>query len=229
MKKQLIVLCILLGGGFGCVAHITPYEKKVREYEVEQYAATNDRREMGSLWSDASARLFEDARARRVGDILTIQIDERADATRDANTNTSNSNEIDLGVSSFLTAMSQLAQKNSSLDPGALVSAMSESKFNGGGSTTRSGELRATLPVRIKRLLPNGDLYVEGNKVLLLNDEESHLYISGVVRPVDISPSNAVSSSVIADVELEYTGRGVIADKQRPGWFSRFLDFIWPF
>ena len=77
--------------------------------------------------------------------------------------------------------------------------------------------------------MPNGDYYVEGRKVLLLNDEETHLYVSGVVRPVDISPDNSVASSYLADVELEYTGRGVLSEKQNVGWLSRALDYVWPF
>ena len=63
----------------------------------------------------------------------------------------------------------------------------------------------------------------------MINEEESILYLSGVIRPVDIQPDNSVSSLQVADVELEYTGRGVIADKQSPGWFTRVMDWVWPF
>ena len=65
--------------------------------------------------------------------------------------------------------------------------------------------------------------------MILINDEETFLYLSGVVRPMDITPDNSVASSKIADVELEYTGRGVISERQSPGWFSRALDHVWPF
>ncbi len=63
----------------------------------------------------------------------------------------------------------------------------------------------------------------------MINEEESHLYISGVVRPSDIQADNSVSSNLIADAQVEYTGRGPVADKQRPGWFTRFFDWVWPF
>lgn len=215
--------------GAGCVRHIYPYNHKTREYENDAYAETAASRTQGSLYSDASHGLFEDARGKRVGDIVTVAIDERSDANRDAATETSRASDTALGVSAFLSAMQSLATRYPGLDPALLVGASSESEFAGKGATSRSGKLAATLPVRIKQELPNGDLYVEGSKVILLNDEESYLYLSGVIRPMDIAPDNTVPSSVLADVELEYTGRGVISERQSPGWFSRVLDYVWPF
>lgn len=212
-----------------CVRHIYPYNHKTREYEADSYAEASASRTPGSLYSDASHGLFEDARGKRVGDIVTVAIDERSDATRDAATETSRASDTAVGVSAFLTAMQSLATRYPGLDPALLIGATSESEFAGKGATTRSGKLAATLPVRIKRELPNGDLYVEGSKVILLNDEESYLYMSGVIRPMDIAPDNTVPSSVLADVELEYTGRGVISERQSPGWLARILDYVWPF
>ncbi len=227
--KSLFAITILTLTATGCVRHTYPYSPKVREYEQAEYAPRDQGRTVGSLWSEGSAGMFEEGRASRVGDILTVRIEERADATRDAMTETSRDSSTNLGVTSFFAAMQNLAANNPGLDPAALISAASSSKFSGGGSTSRGGTLNASLPVHVKRELPNGDLYIEGTKVLLLNDEESHLYLSGVVRPVDILQGNTISSSRIADVELEYTGRGVISERQTPGWFSRVLDAIWPF
>lgn len=213
----------------GCVHHIYPYEPKVRDYQLGEYAEPEAGRTAGSLWSEATPGLFSDLRAARVGDILTVVVNEEADATRAASTKSKRKNETKLGASAFLTAMTKLTAANPGLDPSALISAASESNFEGDGTTQRTGSVRATLPVRIRERLPNGDFFVEGSKVLLLNDEESQLYLSGVVRPVDIGPSNNVSSSLLADVELEYTGRGVLTDRQSPGWMSRVLDVVWPF
>lgn len=228
MKHWALMLSVSLLGS-SCVRHIYPYNHKVREYQSDDYASLEEQRGKGSLWSEGTANLFEDARAMRVGDILTIRVDERADATRDANTQTSRKNESSAGISAFFTAMQKLSNVMPGVDPSALIGASSSSEFEGAGSTSRSGEVNAVLPVRVKKQMPNGDFYVEGTKVLLLNDEESYLYLSGVVRPVDIGPDNSVSSSRLADVELEYTGRGVISERQSPGWLSRVLDYVWPF
>ncbi|MBI5509025.1 MAG: flagellar basal body L-ring protein FlgH [Deltaproteobacteria bacterium] len=213
----------------GCVRHIYPYGAKVRSYKSDTYAPRDAERTAGSLWSEASPGLFEDARAQRVGDILTIRIDERSDANRDASTRAGRKNSTELGVSAFFVAMQRLATQFPGLDPAALVGASSANEFDGEGSTSRSGRLTATLPVRVKNQLQNGDLFVEGTKVLLLNDEESQLYLSGVVRPIDILPDNSVASSLLADVELEYTGRGVISEQQSPGWLARLGSYLWPF
>ena len=65
--------------------------------------------------------------------------------------------------------------------------------------------------------------------MILVNAEEQHFYISGVVRPIDIDQENSVKSSMVADAEIEFVGRGVLTDNQRQGWFSRYLGWIWPF
>lgn len=227
--NRIVLAASLAGLAAGCVRHIHPYEPKQRDYQPSDYAPADAARTAGSLWSEGAAGLFEDARARRVGDIVTVAVDERSDATRDATTSTTRSSSRTLGVSSFLAAMGKLAASNPGLDPAALFDFASDASFEGGGQTSRRGEVTATLPVRIRKLLANGDFYVEGTKVLLINDEETFLYLSGVIRPIDIGPDNSVASSMMADVELELTGRGVISERQQPGWFDRVLDVIWPF
>lgn len=226
LQKQCFVVLL---ASTACVHHISPYEPKQRQYEADQYSSTDAARSRGSLWSEGARGLFEDARASRVGDIVTVRIDERSDATRAAETDSSRESSVELGVPSFLHAMQGLVRAKPDLNPEQLISAMSAADFKGSGTTKRSGKLTATLPVRIRRVLDNGDYFVEGNKVLLLNNEETHLYISGVVRPVDIAPDNSVSSAMLADVELEYTGRGVLSERQSPGWLVRVLDYVWPF
>mgnify|MGYP001169226261 CR=1 FL=1 len=214
----------------GCATtHIKPYERKTRDYMMDDYASPDAGRTTGSLWSHASAGMFEDMRARRIGDIITVKIMEAANATRDASTSTSRDSSQAYGVSSFFGALGKITAANPDLNLEDLLSATASSSFDGSGTTARSGRLDATLPTRIKKTLPNGDFYIEGTKVVLINEEESILYLSGVIRPVDIQPDNSVSSLQVADVELEYTGRGVIADKQSPGWFSRVMDWVWPF
>ena len=219
-------LCLLTTA---CVRHIYPNTHKIREYKSDAYAAPDAARTPGSLWSEGAHNLFEDARARRVGDILTVAIGEQADATRSAATNLNHDSIMNLGISSFGSALLTFAAEHPTLDLTKLISAATTNDFKGGGDTARGGAVNATLPVRIKETLPNGDFYVEGNKVLLVNDEESFLYMSGVVRPIDINPDNTVSSAVLADVELEYTGRGVITEADGPGWFTRLVNWFWPF
>jgi flagellar L-ring protein FlgH len=229
--KRALAYGTVLAGVFSaaCVRHIRPYTPKVRDYHPDTYAAAEAHPSEGSLWSEGTPGLFEDTRARRLGDVVTVVISESSDASDEAATSASEQSSHAFGVSSFFSAMKRLQQDNPNLDPAKLIEAMRQSDFSGSGGTSRKGKLRATLTARVKRVLPNGDLYVEGHKVLMINSEESHFYMSGVARPVDINTENAVASSVLADVQIEYTGRGMISDSQEPGWFSRFLDALWPF
>jgi flagellar L-ring protein precursor FlgH len=81
----------------------------------------------------------------------------------------------------------------------------------------------------VRQILPSGDLFIEGTKVVMVGAEEKHIYLSGIVRRIDIADDNSVSSSRIADAEIEYAGRGDISDTQRRGWGSRVLSKLWPF
>jgi flagellar L-ring protein precursor FlgH len=112
--------------------------------------------------------------------------------------------------------------------PAQLFATESEMSFTGSGKIARKGTLSATLPVRVKQELGNGDLYVEGTKVVMVGEEEHHIYLSGIVRTADIADDNTVPSSRIADAEIEYTGRGDVSDQQRRGWGSRLLARVWP-
>jgi flagellar L-ring protein precursor FlgH len=115
------------------------------------------------------------------------------------------------------------------IDPKTLIELASSSDFNGQGKTQRAGTLNATIGVKVKQELPNGDLFVEGTKVVMINYEEQHLYISGVIRPPDIAPDNSVDSSLIADARVEFTGRGDIDDQVERGWLTKILDAVNPF
>jgi flagellar L-ring protein precursor FlgH len=220
---------LVVATGAACVRHIRPYTPKVRDYRPDGYAVAEAKPSEGSLWTEGTPGLFEDTRARRRGDIVTVVIDESSDASDEAATSASQQSSYSAGISSFFSAMERLRQDNPNLDPARLIEAMRASEFQGSGGTSRKGKLRATIAARVKNVLPNGDLYLEGHKVLMVNSEESHFYLSGVARPVDINTENAVVSSVLADVQIEYNGRGTISDKQEPGWFSRFVDWVWPF
>jgi flagellar L-ring protein precursor FlgH len=89
--------------------------------------------------------------------------------------------------------------------------------------------LQARLTARVVRVLDNGNLLIEGRRQLTLNAEDQFIVITGVIRPEDIAADNWVLSSNIADARILYTGSGVLADKQHPGWMTRALDWVWPF
>ena len=125
--------------------------------------------------------------------------------------------------------MPALKKAYPNMDPSELVKMASSFDFDGSGKTERAGKLNGLIGVRVKQELPNGDLFVEGTKVVMINHEEQHLYVSGVIRTSDIAPDNSVDSSLIADARVEFTGRGDINDQVERGWLTKILDFVNPF
>ena len=223
--KRFALLLVLASA---CTGHIAPYKPKVRKYDPGVYAAAVHP-SGASLYVDGARGLFEDDRAGRIGDIVIIKIDETDAGSHEATSKLARKGANDASAPATLGLLGAIQKAYPSLDPTNLLSTATNSSFDGSGATTRSGKLSGTLPVRVRAVTPNGDLYVEGTKVILVGEEENHLYVSGVVRQADIKPDNTVLSSQVADAEIEYTGRGDVSDQQRPGWLTRLLTSLWPF
>ncbi|MDX2022244.1 MAG: flagellar basal body L-ring protein FlgH [Deltaproteobacteria bacterium] len=227
-------LTLLLAGLTLCNAcaasHINEYQPKRRKYELaaEQKDAERPLSD-GSLWQPGrpASMLFTDARALRTNDLVVIKIEEVADARRRADTNLAHESTAEAKIDAFL----GLLKKMEGIDPDfeAKLAGSNKTSFKGQGQTARSEFFQATVPATVRTVLPNGNLFVEGHRVILVNSEEQHFYISGVVRPIDIDQENSVKSSMVADAEIEFVGKGVLTDNQRQGWLSRYLGWIWPF
>lgn len=206
--------------------HILPYVPKHREYKVDATVEKTDAVQVdGSLWGKGhpAAMLYTDARALRENDLVVVKVEEVADAKRTSDTDLNRTSNFSTDVSAFL----KLAAKNPAFSGG--FASNNNTTFQGDGSTARTEHLTATVPALVRKVLPNGNLFIEGHRVVLVNSEEHHFYISGVVRPIDIDQENSIKSSMIADAEIEFTGRGVLSDNQKQGWFSRHLSKFWPF
>ncbi len=212
-------------------AHIAPFKPKSRVYETGSYAQTREDAApaQGSIYSEASAGYLEDTRAVRVGDIVLIRIEERADAKGGAKTALNHETSREDGISSMLGLLPALRDAHPEINTEELISILSKTSFKGDGQTSRAGQLQGAVAVRVKAEVPNGDLFVEGTKVVMINHEEYHLYVSGLVRPSDIAMDNSVSSSRIADAQVEFTGRGDIDQTVNRGWLTQTLDWINPF
>jgi len=185
----------------------------------------------GSLWPGENSRnmLFTDNKARYVNDIVTIIIDESSSGQNQASTNTSKNSATNAGISAMLGLNTSLVNSNANLGGTLAVGGESASTLKGAGDTSRGGTLQARLTARVVRVLNNGNLLIEGRRQLTLNAEDQFIVITGVIRPEDIAADNWVLSSNIADARILYTGSGVLADKQHPGWMTRALDWGWPF
>jgi len=212
-------------------AHISPFTPRQRNYDSGDYAVEQKQAQPadGSIYSEAVPGFLEDTRAVRIGDIVRVRIDEQANAEGGATTDLSKNTERSQGVNALLGLVPAVREAYPNIDPAQLVALMSETDFSGDGQTKRKGKLSGTIAVRVKQQLPNQDLYIEGTKVVMINHEEYHLYISGVIRPTDIARDNSIYSSLIADAQVEFTGRGDVNDHVERGWLTKILDKINPF
>ncbi|MCP4118211.1 MAG: flagellar basal body L-ring protein FlgH [Desulfobacteraceae bacterium] len=180
----------------------------------------------GSLWtSDSRSRFFEDTKAAMVGDTVIVDIVENTSSQMDVNTETSRETEVGAGVSNLFGTVTALGATST----GKLVGADYANDFKGEAKSDRSGRITGSIAARITEILPNGNLSVFGRKAMKVNGEVQYISVSGLVRPGDITADNRVKSTYLADSRIEYYGKGVLADKQKPGWGTRIMDNVWPF
>ncbi len=164
--------------------------------------------------------LFEDRRARAVGDILTISINETTAASKKSGSTAARSGSNSLSV----TALSGLPGKSLL---GADLAASSDSSFEGKGDSASNNAFTGIITVTVIEILHNGNLVVSGEKQIGINQGSEFVRFSGVVNPATVSASNTVSSTLVADARLEYRGNGYIDEAQTMGWLARFfLSFL---
>ena len=188
---------------------------------------------LGSLWQEENGRayLYEDMRAMRVGDILTVKIVENHKGSKSADTSAERDSTIQNSLAGSAIGYIGIPgiRLGGEARRGLGIDGSSSSKFGGKGSTNREGTLTGTISCIVTEVLPNGDLRIEGRREVTVNSEKQLMTIAGIVRRVDVNTKNTVFSSAIADAKIEYSGLGVLGDVQRPGWLVRVLDWVSPF
>ena len=162
--------------------------------------------------------LYSDQRAIKVDDIVTIVIQESAKAGTNSSTNTDKEHSFSLQSQGGTGAMKFLPQFGGG--------GGTKLTYDGKGTTSREGSLEANISARVIKVMDNGNLLLEGSKVVEVNDEKGIIKISGTIRPRDIMKNNVVYSSSIADAQIMYSGKGVINTAHRPGILARALNWI---
>lgn len=192
---------------------------------------------LNSLWQDTPS-LYEDRKAKRLNDLVTINVVESITGSGGANTSTSRDSSADYKITDLfgmnldfnlhnVFGLKDFYKGANKFSPTVKGSGVSE--FEGKGNTSREGRLVGTITAKVVEVMPNGNLVLESRKEITINNEKQILILRGMVRQDDISAKNTVISSSIADAEIYLVGKGVIQDKQNPGWLVRILDKIWPF
>jgi flagellar L-ring protein precursor FlgH len=178
----------------------------------------------GALYQPATAlTLFDDVKARRIGDTLTIRLAERMQASKSASTDATKESTVDTGNPVIFG--DTITRNGEEILNNAWETTQ---EFEGQGSSSQSNQLDGNVTVTVADVLPNGNLYVRGEKWLTLNQGEEFVQVAGIVRPTDISPDNSVPSFKVADARISYGGNGIIPDANRAGLLSRFFMKLWP-
>lgn len=209
----------------GCATDYTPAHD-ARYTPVYPVSSAKPVQRSGSIYQATGNQLiFEDPRTHQVGDLLTILLNENTNASKTSSTSTGKDSSLSMATPTIFgksfTPQGQDLFNNSFA---------SESEFKGDGSTTQTNSLTASITVTVVDTLANGNLLVRGEKVMTINQGDEFIRVSGIVRPADISASNTVSSSKIANAEIIVGGNGTVANAGKQGWLGRFLNSdMWPF
>jgi flagellar L-ring protein FlgH len=228
MRKVYISFCLVLTGILllaalgGCSA--LPQKKPSKEDDQLSWAlqpeppASN-----GAIYQvGRDVALFENPVARHIGDTVTIVLSESTAAKKSATTNTAKSTNQTLpGISVLGKAITIKG------NPITSASLDDSSKFAGEGDSAQSNSLTGFITCTVTRVLPNGNLYIRGEKWIGINQGSEYVRLSGVVRPIDIAPDNSVPSLKVGAANISYGGKGALADANNQGWLSRFFNSPW--
>lgn len=194
--------------------------------------------ENGSLWQDGGvlSDLFDLPKARRVGDIVTIKIVESSSATNQANTLTERDSSLSARIDAFLGLEKKYLDPNNpgynagrNFNPFGEIKGGMTSKFDGTGTTSRSGDLTAYITARVTEVLSNGNLMIEGSREIEVNNEKQFITLAGVIRTRDVAADNIILSTYISGARITYSGVGIVDERQRPGWLANLMNKVWPF
>ncbi len=227
--KTLYLLCVvlLLAWLSGC-ASVTPVQRgDSPEFSaIKPPSPLPPEQNQGGIFQAGNERtLFEDYKARRVGDILQVLLMERTNARKSASASTSKDSSVEIADPVIF---GRPITKDGRPILGASIGG--SRSFDGSGDAAQSNQLDGTITVTVAEVLGNGNLVVQGEKWIGINQGKEYIRLRGIVRPVDIRADNTVLSTQLANTQVIYGGTGALADSSSQGWLTRFFNHpIWPF
>ena len=216
--KIILIFFIMLSGCSTYVEEVNNQQFKPLRPSFEEFEKADPSN--GSIYSTSSSGLFSsDRRAKKVGDILSVTLSETFSSNKAVTNSSAKADNIgaEVGPTGFM--------KNFRLSG----SVAKTNSFAGSMATNQSNSLSGTLSATIVRVFPNGNLEIKGQKKLRITEGTEYIRLSGIIRPEDISTTNTVSSSKIAEAQIEYVGAGILDSATKPGWGSKIFRAISPF
>lgn len=224
MKTLVSIIAVLL------LAGCSHAPERLGKFEYEPAYPTNipkpDTAKNGSLYQAGAMDLFNDIKARRVGDIITVNLQEKMQAQKKAAANESKTSVNNHQAPTILGGTLGAAVGGVNLLGGTTMN--SNDSFKGQGDASQSNSLTGSISVTVVEVIPNGNLVVRGEKWVTLNQGDEVIRFAGIVRPADISPDNSIPSTKVADARIIYSGDGIVHEATQQGWLSRFFTTYWP-
>jgi len=230
MLKNIPRICILIllqGVLLGCVVQQIPQPGDPFFAPSYPIPAEPSAGSPGAIYNAASVNfLLEDQKARRVGDILLVNLTESTQASKNADTNLKKDDSISIANPTILGTTPSALNGRVSL----ATNIAPKREFQGQSDSKQSNNLNGDITVTVVQVYPNGYLLVRGEKWITLNQGREFIRLTGIVRPDDITAGNSVTSNRIGNARIEYSGTGALADSNTQGWLGRFFSgSVWPF
>jgi flagellar L-ring protein precursor FlgH len=187
---------------------------------------------MQSVYTAGQSSIYSDPLAHSVGDLVTIVVSLQNSIEKDQNTTTSKTAAVDAVINALLypsNGHSNGFQFLNSNGANPTASWNAATTFNGGGTVKNTEATSTTIQARVVSILPNGVLQVEARRLSKAGDEDTAMILTGQVRPEDLSSSNTISSSQVAELQIVQKGKGTLSEDQRKGWLTKLYEFLSPF
>lgn len=226
------LLALMAGSITGCMSGgtesaLSVVPRNTMPAPAVQPEYTMPRPSEGSLWTTQNRFLLDDTKAAYVGDTVIVDIVENTSSEMEVNSEAGRTTSMSVGVPTF-NAFGKVTHLGGGADGGNLIDTSFENSTTGEATSDRSGQVTASIAARVTEVMPNGNLSIFGRRAMKVDNEIQYIMVAGIVRPDDIDSDNRVASTYLADARIEYYGKGVLADKQKPGWGTRIIDNIWP-
>jgi flagellar L-ring protein precursor FlgH len=210
--------------GSGPIGSPTPASLPMPAPQTQSFAAN-------SLWRAGARTFFNDQRAARVGDLLTVKIaiDDSAQVSNSTDRSRSSSSSSGITNAFGLERTISRALPGGDVDTTSLLSGQGDTSMNGEGAVNRQEKIELTMAAMVTQVLPNGNFIIGGRQEVRVNNELRELTVSGIIRPEDITADNTIRNDQIAEARVSYGGRGVVSAMQKPAWGQRIGDAIAPF
>ena len=184
----------------------------------------------GSLYTEGKSSLFQDVKARQIGDVVTITVSESSAASKAATTSTSKtkafSGNFTFGGAGLNPSGIANPKGQSAMGP---YSGTFANTYKGDASTSKTDSMTAYMTATVVDILPNGNMIIRGTRWTSVNNEMQQIVLEGIIRPNDVTATNTIQSQQIADAKIFFVGKGPVSQSQKPGWAAQFLDIISPF